>query len=112
MPTYDYACITCGARFDVVQSMKDDALTRCPAELCTGGRPGDGHIERRISAGAGVIYKGDGFYLTDYSRKARSSSPASESSSTTSSDTSTSPAPSASPSPSSSSPAPAASSTD
>ncbi|MBU3679291.1 MAG: zinc ribbon domain-containing protein [Candidatus Kapabacteria bacterium] len=68
MPTYEYRCTTCGATFELQQSMKDNALTVCPPELCSGTSPGAGTVERLISGG-GIIYKGDGFYYTDYVKK-------------------------------------------
>ncbi|NQW29881.1 MAG: zinc ribbon domain-containing protein [Ignavibacteria bacterium] len=66
MPTYDYVCSTCGATFEFVQSMKDDALTTCPEQVCQQEVKGKGAITRKITGGTGVIYKGAGFYLTDY----------------------------------------------
>lgn len=60
MPTYEYKCQTCGHQFDVFQSMKDDRLTDCPQEDC------DGELKRLIGTGAGIIFKGSGFYETDY----------------------------------------------
>lgn len=69
MPTYDYLCTTCGKQFEVVQSMKDDALTTCLESVCESEQRGKGAVERQISGGGGVIYKGEGFYLTDYVRK-------------------------------------------
>jgi len=68
MATYDYHCNTCGKDFEHVQSMKDDALTEC---LC--GK--NGSVERRISASAGIIFKGSGFYVTDYKKAGSDSSP-------------------------------------
>ena len=59
MPTYDYACRSCGHRFEHFQSMSSLALTDCPS--CK--KPA---LERLIGAGAGVIFKGSGFYQTDY----------------------------------------------
>lgn len=56
MPTYEYACRECGHRFDVVQSIHDDALTAC--ESCGGE-------VRRVVAAVGVHFKGSGFYRTD-----------------------------------------------
>ncbi|MBR9976115.1 MAG: zinc ribbon domain-containing protein [Bacteroidetes bacterium] len=67
MPTYDYACKQCGHRFEAFQSMKDDALTTCPQ--CEAEA-----LQRLIGAGAGLVFKGSGFYLTDY--KKSSSTPA------------------------------------
>jgi len=60
MPTYEYECQKCGHRFDVFQSMKDDRLSKCPVEKC------GGKLKRLIGAGAGLIFKGQGFYQTDY----------------------------------------------
>jgi putative FmdB family regulatory protein len=66
MPTYDYTCRKCGHRFERVQSMKDAALTTCPQDVCPGKRWGKGKVARGIGGGAGLIFKGSGFYLTDY----------------------------------------------
>lgn len=66
MPTYEYLCEKCKDTFDVFQSMKDDALTVCPKEKCLKQRWGKGKVQRSISGGAGLIFKGDGFYITDY----------------------------------------------
>ena len=60
MPTYDYECQTCGHQFEAVQSMKDARLTECPKEGCPGP------VQRKIGRGAGIIFKGSGFYQTDY----------------------------------------------
>lgn len=60
MPTYDYKCQKCGHQFEVFQSMKDDRLTDCPEEGC------DGEVKRLLGTGAGIIFKGSGFYETDY----------------------------------------------
>ncbi len=60
MPTYEYKCEKCGHQFEVFQSMKDDRLTDCPQEAC------EGPIRRLIGTGAGIIFKGSGFYETDY----------------------------------------------
>jgi putative FmdB family regulatory protein len=66
MPTYDYVCKNCGYKFDAFQSMKEDLLVECPQ--CHQPK-----LQRLISAGAGLLFKGSGFYLTDY--KKSSSSP-------------------------------------
>src|SRR5271154_5342960 len=66
MPTYEYECAKCKKSFDIVQSMKDDALKTCPKTLCRMKTWGKGAVKRKIGAGAGLIFKGSGFYITDY----------------------------------------------
>jgi putative FmdB family regulatory protein len=66
MPTYQYHCTKCDQEFDVFQSMTDNALTTCPKDLCRMGKWGKGKVKKLISAGAGLIFKGSGFYITDY----------------------------------------------
>ena len=66
MPTYDYTCSKCGHAFEVYQSITEDALTVCPKEVCPRKTWGKGKIKRAIGAGAGFIFKGSGFYSTDY----------------------------------------------
>ena len=46
--------------------MKDDALTSCPQDLCGQKRWGKGKVQRQLGTGAGMIFKGAGFYITDY----------------------------------------------
>jgi putative FmdB family regulatory protein len=60
MPTYDYACPACGHEFEVFQSMNDKRLTKCPQSGCKG------KVVRKIGVGAGFVFKGSGFYITDY----------------------------------------------
>ncbi|MCF7675817.1 MAG: zinc ribbon domain-containing protein [Akkermansiaceae bacterium] len=60
MPRYDYECQKCGNRFEVTQSMNDPKLEDCPEPSC------DGRVKRLLGTGAGVIFKGSGFYQTDY----------------------------------------------
>jgi putative FmdB family regulatory protein len=60
MPTYEYSCESCGHHFEVFQSMKDPKLTDCPESGC------DGPVRRLLGTGAGLIFKGGGFYQTDY----------------------------------------------
>ena len=86
MPTYDYECTTCGHKFEARQSMKDPHLTDCPQQGCTGP------VKRLIGKGSGLIFKGSGFYITDYrsdsykaAAKADTASSSSSASSTTSS---------------------------
>lgn len=62
MPTYEYACPKCGHEFEVFQSMKDEPLKKCPKCKKTG-------VKRLVGGGAGLIFKGSGFYITDYKTK-------------------------------------------
>lgn len=81
MPTYEYECRKCGHLFEKFQSMTDERLKSCPE--CKG------RVDRLIGTGAGIIFKGSGFYETDYrsdsyqkgAQKASSSSAASTASS-------------------------------
>jgi putative FmdB family regulatory protein len=59
MPTYDYECNACGHKFEEFQSIKAEPIKICPA--CKKKR-----VKRLIGAGSGVIFKGSGFYCTDY----------------------------------------------
>lgn len=62
MPNYDYQCDTCGKRFEIFQSMKDTKLETCPPQICDKG----GKVRRLLGTGGGIIFKGGGFYQTDY----------------------------------------------
>lgn len=62
MPTYEYACPKCGHEFELFQSMKDEPLKKCPKCKKTG-------VKRLVGGGAGLIFKGSGFYITDYKTK-------------------------------------------
>jgi putative FmdB family regulatory protein len=66
MPTYDYVCDKCGAEFELFQSMKDDPITVCTKNVCPKARWGRGKVTRQMGTGAGIIFKGSGFYETDY----------------------------------------------
>lgn len=67
MPTYEYRCQKCQKTFDAVQSMKDERFTVCPENLCQmEGGWGKGEVTRLLGTGAGLIFKGSGFYITDY----------------------------------------------
>ena len=66
MPTYEYLCQKCGVQFDKFQSMNDKPLVSCPKELCGQKRWGKGKVKKLVGAGAGLIFKGSGFYITDY----------------------------------------------
>src|SRR5262245_33498839 len=61
MPTYDYQCSACGHRFDELQSFSDPVLTKCPK--CKKNK-----LERLFGGGGAIIFKGGGFYETDYRR--------------------------------------------
>ncbi|MFC1624620.1 FmdB family zinc ribbon protein [Candidatus Omnitrophota bacterium] len=78
MPTYEYKCQKCGKVFDVFQKMSDKPLSLCSDKTCKG------KVKRLIGAGAGFIFKGNGFYATDYrsesyKKKEREENPKSES---------------------------------
>ncbi len=61
MPTYEYRCTQCHYKFEKFQSISENPVTLCPQ--C------DGKVERILSGGAGVLFKGSGFYETDYKKK-------------------------------------------
>ena len=66
MPTYQYFCTKCEEQFELVQSIKAEPLKVCPKELCHLKKWGKGKVKKIIGAGAGLIFKGSGFYITDY----------------------------------------------
>ena len=66
MPTYEYICTKCGHQFDLFQPIKDDAITVCPKDKCARKPWAKGAVKRAITSGAGIIFKGSGFYITDY----------------------------------------------
>ena len=66
MPTYEYACEKCGHEFEALQSMSAKPLRICPEELCAQKKWGRGRVKKQVSAGAGLLFKGSGFYITDY----------------------------------------------
>ena len=66
MPTYEYHCEKCGGEFEIFQSIAAGPLQTCPKELCRRPKWGRGRVKRKISAGAGLLFKGSGFYITDY----------------------------------------------
>ena len=66
MPTYEYVCEKCGHQFEKIQPISSKALAVCPEESCAQKRWGKGKVKRAISAGGGLLFKGSGFYSTDY----------------------------------------------
>ena len=60
MPNYDYRCQSCGKVFEVFQSMTAKKLKKCPKSAC------EGSVERLVGSGSALIFKGPGFYSTDY----------------------------------------------
>jgi len=60
MPTYEYECLSCGAHFDAFQKMSDSPIDNCIN--CKGS------VRRIVSGGSGLIFKGSGFYITDYAK--------------------------------------------
>ena len=111
MPTYDYECEKCGKSFEAFQSMKDKPFETCPENTCGIEEWSHGKVRRLIGTGAGLIFKGSGFYITDYRsdsyKAAAKKDSEGSSSSTTSSTTTSTPAP-ASPAPAAAKPSTAA----
>ena len=69
MPTYEYFCTSCGFEFEEFQSIASEPISVCPK--C------NAHVQRKISGGSGLIFKGSGFYITDYKNsKSQEKSPA------------------------------------
>jgi len=66
MPTYEYSCQKCGQNFEAFQSMRDEPFRECPKNLCRLPKWGHGKVKRLLGTGAGLIFKGSGFYITDY----------------------------------------------
>ncbi|MFQ5649350.1 MAG: FmdB family zinc ribbon protein [bacterium] len=67
MPTYDYVCADCSYQFEEFQSITSEPLESCPK--C------NGPVERLIGGGNGLIFKGSGFYITDYKNSKNTSAP-------------------------------------
>jgi putative FmdB family regulatory protein len=92
MPTYEYICHKCNHQFELFQSISDNALTVCPKEHCAQKPWGKGRVKRLIGAGAGLIFKGSGFYITDYRSKEYKEAAKKESPSTSSTSSESKPA--------------------
>ena len=67
MPTYDYECAHCRRTFEVFQKITDKHLNKCPK--CKG------KVKRLIGKGVGIIFKGSGFYATDYRKTSKHNAP-------------------------------------
>ncbi len=67
MPIYEYKCSSCHYEFEKLQSMKDETLIKCPN--CHKNT-----LKKLVSGGAGLIFKGSGFYITDYKSNSQSKS--------------------------------------
>jgi putative FmdB family regulatory protein len=83
MPTYDYVCEACQHAFEHFQSIKDEALKKCPE--C-----GRRKLRRLIGPGAAIVFKGSGFYKTDYRSESYKSDAAADKAKSTSSSSSAS----------------------
>lgn len=81
MPTYDYECDACGHKFELVQSMKDEAVRKCPE--CKKLK-----LRRLFGTGAALMFKGSGFYTTDYRSESYKKDAAADKSSNKSSESS------------------------
>jgi putative FmdB family regulatory protein len=90
MPTYDYVCDACDHKFELMQSFKDAPKKKCPE--C-----GKSKLRRLFGAGAAILFKGSGFYTTDYRSDGYKKKAAAESGSSTSSDSKAGEAKSATP---------------
>ena len=71
MPIYEYKCKSCGREFEFEQRITEEPIKECPFEGCKG------EVFRKISKNVGLVFKGNGFYLTDYAKKHESASTAS-----------------------------------
>ncbi len=83
MPTYDYLCDSCGHKFELFQSIKDDAIKKCPE--CKKLK-----LRRLFGTGAALVFKGSGFYTTDYRSESYKKAAKADSSSSKSSESSSS----------------------
>jgi putative FmdB family regulatory protein len=93
MPNYDYECQKCGKRFEVFQSMNDQKLTHCPTKTC------DGPVKRLLGTGGGILFKGAGFYQTDYRSSSYQAASKADQGSPKSDNPATTPSPAATPTP-------------
>ena len=98
MPTYEYACEKCGHEFEAFHPISAKPLQTCPKDLCPRKQWGRGRVKKKISAGAGLLFKGSGFYITDYrSEKYKEAAKKESAPARTEAKTETKPAPAKSP---------------
>lgn len=83
MPFYEYQCSNCGHTLEELQKMSDEPLIKCP-------KCGKNTLKKLIGTGGGLIFKGSGFYLTDYKNKPQSGSKSGKTSATKTVDSTTS----------------------
>src|SRR5581483_4441542 len=95
MPTYEYVCSKCGHEFEKFQPISEKPLAICPEDLCARKKWGRGPVKKKISAGAGLLFKGSGFYITDYRSENYKAAAKKESSETKPAAAETKPAPAA-----------------
>ena len=69
MPIYTYRCDECGQEFDFKQGINDKPLTECPDEICKKHNHAKASVSRVFSKNIGLVFKGTGFYLTDYKKQ-------------------------------------------
>jgi putative FmdB family regulatory protein len=86
MPTYEYVCEKCGHEFEAVRSISAKPLRTCPKEFCARKKWGRGRVKKKISAGTGLLFKGSGFYTTDYRSEGYKAAAKKEAGSTASTD--------------------------
>lgn len=80
MPTYEYICEKCGHEFEAFHSISAAPLKECPEDVCAKKKWGHGKVTKKIGAGAGLLFKGSGFYITDYRSEGYKSAAKSDSS--------------------------------
>ena len=97
MPTYEYVCSKCGHEFEKFQPIADEALKTCPKDLCARKKWGRGAVRRKIGGGAGLLFKGSGFYITDYRSEGYKQSAKKDTAKPAAADAKSSPAPAAKP---------------
>lgn len=99
MPTYEYHCQKCGHTFETAQSIKDPPLATCPKDVCPKPRWGKGQVKRAVGGGSGLLFKGSGFYITDYRSEGYKQAASKEASGAASEPKKPSPAPEKTPKP-------------